>query len=213
MESPVFSVHTVWPCVWGARLWDWLHGLNYEEPNAGRKSMGRQHVLAPELRTPEGGFTVAQKLLHSAAVELRREQLWAGGLGVAVNFLDDPRQRESGPWVSRPSWKAERRFEACCDAFTLQAHLRRLWQSCPPRRPILVYVWMFGLAPAADRTASLFPLEAEPEGRAKSGATAAMDALNLRFGSQTVYPGSLQGARGAARRGIAFKHVPKLEQF
>ncbi|MGH9482361.1 MAG: DNA polymerase Y family protein, partial [Terriglobales bacterium] len=210
------QLQAAWGSVWGERLWDWLRGVNYEEPESGRKSLGRQHVLAPALRTPEGAFSVAQKLLHAAAVELRRSGLTAGGLGAAVNFLDDPRPRESGLWVSKPSWKAQCRFEACGDAFALQAHLRRLWRRCPPRRPILVYVWMFDLAAAAELKPSLFPAEADAGDRVRSdrsAATAAMDALNRRFGLQTVYPGSLQAARGAAPTRIAFKHVPKLEQF
>ena len=178
-----------------------------------RKSLGRQHVLAPELRTPERAFTVAQKLLHEAAAELRRQALSAGGLGLAVNFLDNRGQRPTGPWVNRPSWKTKARFEDCRDIFTLQAHLRRLWEACPPRPPILVYVWLFALSHEQTRTPTLFPAEADPHTRAPAAATQAMDALNRRFGSHTVYPGSLHAARGAAPRRIAFKHVPKPEEW
>jgi len=207
------QLRQAWGSVWGERLWDWLRGLDYEEPATVRKSLGRQHVLAPELRTPERAFTVAQKLLHEAAAEMRRQDLWAGGLGLAVNFLDERGQRSTGPWVNHPSWKTEARFEDCRDIFTLQAHLRRLWEACPPRPPILVYVWLFVLANEQTRTPTLFPAEADPQARATAAATAAMDALNQRFGSNTVYPGSLHTVRDAAPRRIAFKHVPKLEEW
>lgn len=206
------GLRAAWGSVWGERLWDWLRGADYEEPAAKSKSLGRQHVLAPELRNPAGGLEVAQKLLHGAAAELRRQGRWAGGMGLAVNFLGEG-ERSAGPWVTRPSWKAETRFESCRDIFTLQAHLKRLWEGCPKRAPILVYVWLFGLSLAEERPATLFPADAEPRLRAQAAATAAMDALNRRFGGQAIYPGSLHATRAAARRGIAFKHIPKLEEF
>lgn len=203
------ALGALWGGVQGERMWHLLRGTEVEVPESGRKSLGRQHVLAPELRTPDGAFAVAKKLLDSAAGELRRLDLWAGGMGLAVNFLDDPAAGKSGPWVNKPSFKAELRIEDCRDSFTLQAHLRQLWRDCPPRPPILVYVWLFDLVPDARHSLSLFAADTEKQSRA----TAAMDALNQRYGAQTIYPGAVHEARDDAPTRIPFRHVPKLDRF
>ncbi len=39
------------------------------------KSISHQHVLAPEMRTPEKAWAVAHKLLHKAAMRLRSDGL------------------------------------------------------------------------------------------------------------------------------------------
>jgi DNA polymerase IV len=50
------------------------------------KSMSHQHVLAPEMRTPEKAWAVAHKLLHKAAMRLRAGGLWASSIGLAIGF-------------------------------------------------------------------------------------------------------------------------------
>jgi hypothetical protein len=62
--------------VWGERLWHWLRGEDFDMSETEHlKSISHQHVLAPEMRTPEKAWAVAHKLLHKAAMRLR-----AGGL-------------------------------------------------------------------------------------------------------------------------------------
>ena len=205
------QMRALWGGVQGARIWHWLRGADLELRDSGRKSLGRQHVLAPELRSRAGAFAVAQKLLHLAAAELRHQGLRAGGLGLAVNFLDDRRPRAGGPWVSSPSWKANVRLAPCRDTLALQAHLRQLWENCPDRAPILVYVWLYELTPQAEYPSSLFAENRQE--RAGEAASDLMDALGRRFGPRALYPGSLHTTGDAAPTRIAFHHVPRLEQF
>ena len=76
------------------------------------KSISHQHVLAPEMRTPEKAWAVAHKLLHKAAMRLRAGGLWASSIGLAIGFAV-PRGRE-GP-VSNfgvPDARMEERAEA-----------------------------------------------------------------------------------------------------
>ena len=65
----------VWGSVLGERLWHWLSGEDFDmDETEHLKSMSHQHVLAPEMRTPEKAWAVAHKLLHKAAMRLRAER-------------------------------------------------------------------------------------------------------------------------------------------
>src|SRR5208283_3069441 len=62
----------LWGSVWGERLWHWLRGEDFDMSETQHlKSLSHQHVLAPEMRTPEKAGAVAHKLLHKAAMRLR----------------------------------------------------------------------------------------------------------------------------------------------
>jgi DNA polymerase-4 len=77
----------LWGSVWGERLWHWLRGEDFDMEEAEHlKSMSHQHVLGPEMRTPEKAWAVAHKLLHKAAMRLRAEGLWASIIGLAIGF-------------------------------------------------------------------------------------------------------------------------------
>lgn len=85
----------LWGSVWGERLWLWLRGEDFEMAECEEmKSLSHQHVLSPEMRTPERAYAVAHKLLHKAAMRLRSHELWAGSIGLAIGFA--PR-RGTGP--------------------------------------------------------------------------------------------------------------------
>ena len=51
----------IWGSVWGQRLWHWLRGEDFEMGELEhQKSISHSHVLAPEMRTPEKAWAVAQ---------------------------------------------------------------------------------------------------------------------------------------------------------
>ena len=207
------DLRRVFGSVAGARMWHLVRGSDFHEPESQRKSLGKQHVLAPELRTRAGAYSVSQKLLHTAATEVRHLNLWASGIGVAINFLDAPRGgakgRARGPWVNAPSWKAKRQVASCRDIFTLQGHLAEIWKACPEGAPILVHVWLFGLVPDDQHSLSLF----DGDTTKREQACAAMDALNQRFGAKAVYPGGVHAVRDAAPTRIPFSGIPGPEKF
>ncbi len=119
------QMRRIWKSVLGERMWHWLRGADFNDGEPQRKSLGKQHVLAPELRSREQAFRVAQKLLQSAAANLRKLNFWAGGLGVIVEFVRSRYGVERGQQVE--PWKAQMRIYECRDTFTLQAHLSNLW--------------------------------------------------------------------------------------
>src|SRR6185312_1194090 len=193
------GLRRLWGGVWGERMWHWLRGADFDMPERERKSLSRQHVLAPEHRTRAAAFPVVQKLLHSAAAELRRLDLWTGDLAVKVKFLG-----------GRKDWHAHRRLAPCRDSFQMQSILAELWKACPDAKPILVAVALSDLTASADAPPALFTAAGEQRA---TRANAVMDDLNRRFGAQTLLPASLQTVRNAARPAIGFRRTPEFEDL
>ena len=204
-----------WGSVWGERMWYWLRGEDFDmdEP-VHLKSMSHQHVLAPEMRTPEKAWAVAHKLLHKAAMRMRAGDLWASGIGLAIGFavprnLNTPVSRFGSP---TRGWKGELRLSECQDNQTLIAALCRLWASRPAGpefdHPYFIGVHRNGLVPGPLHSLNLFDaLERE---RSRARLLAAMDALNHKYGLSTLAPATMLTAFRAAPTRIAFHTIPEL---
>jgi DNA polymerase-4 len=205
----------LWGSVWGERLWHWLRGEDFEMAETDHlKSMSHQHVLAPEMRTPEKAWAVAHKLLHKAAMRLRAGGLWASSIGLSVGFAVP---RSEGAPVSRfgmPSrgWHGEVKISECQDNQTLIGALRRLWDSQPKgsetANPFFVGVQLGGLVPDRLHTLSLF--DALDMEQSRSRLLAAMDELNHKYGMSTLAPATMLTAYKAAPTRIAFHSIPDL---
>ena len=213
----------LWGSVWGQRLWHWLRGEDFGMAETEHlKSISHQHVLAPEMRTPEKAWAVAHKLLHKAAMRLRKNRLWASSIGLAVGFSPGRNQGEAGkPSAPVPvssfgaptrGWHSEIKLSECQDNHTLITALRRLWDSQPKtaesKHPYFVGVQLGGLVPDHLHTMSLFDAMDIEQSRAKLLAT--MDALNHKYGMQTVAPATMLTAYKAAPTRIAFHSIPEL---
>ena len=205
----------LWGSVWGERLWHWLHGEDFNEPESEiAKSMGHQHMLGPELRTPEKAWAVALKLMHKAAMRMRKDKLWASRISVSVAFMGQSAVRGStvfGPAKSE-SWSAELRLMECIDNATLIGALRKLWDSMPTgptyRKPFFVSVTLGDLVPDALHSLSLFDAHDGSEERQRLAE--AMDAMNNKYGLSTLAPATMLTALKAAPTRIAFSSVPEL---
>lgn len=210
----------LWGSVWGQRLWHWLRGEDFGMAETEHlKSISHQHVLSPEMRTPEKAWAVAHKLLHKAAMRLRKNGLWASSIGLAVGFSPGRNQGEGGKPMPVSSfgaptrgWHGEIKLSECQDNQTLITALRRLWDSQPKtaesKRPYFVGVQLGGLVPDHLHTMSLFDAMDTEQSRAKL--LAAMDALNHKYGMQTVAPATMLTAYKAAPTRIAFHSIPEL---
>jgi DNA polymerase-4 len=219
----------LWGSVWGERLWHWLRGEDFDmSETAHLKSMSHQHVLAPEMRTPEKAWAVAHKLLHKAAMRLRSNELWAGSIGLAIGFAVPRAQNTpvSGPGgkdlplaapVSRfgvpaRGWHAELRLSECQDNPTLITALRRLWESRPSGpeydHPYFIGVHLNELVP--DRLHSLNLFDALEGEQSRARLLEAMDKLNNKYGLSTLAPATMLTAFKAAPTRIAFHTIPDL---
>jgi DNA polymerase-4 len=197
----------IWKSVLGERLWHWLRGEDFHDPEFKRKSLGRQHVLAPEYRSAEQAYQVAQKLLHACGTKLRKLNLWAGGIGATAHFL---RKQPAGSNGALGGWQDAFRIYETQDTFTLQRHLAKLWKGCPKYDCLQIGVWLFGLVPDELHTLSLFE-----DDQKKARISNVMDQINRRYGQQSVYLASIHAVRDAAPQRIAFSNtgIPDLEDF
>jgi DNA polymerase-4 len=205
----------LWGSVWGERLWHWLHGEDFDMAETGHmKSLSHQHVLAPDMRTPEKAWAVAHKLLHKAAMRLRAADLWASSIGLAIGFAVPRGDKTPVSRFGVPTrgWKGEISLSECRDNPTLIAALSRLWASRPagPQfdHPYFIGVHLNGLVPDRLHTLNLFEGTEDEQSRARL--QAAMDALNNKYGLSTLAPATMLTAFKAAPTRIAFHSIPDL---
>jgi DNA polymerase-4 len=205
----------LWGSVWGERLWHWLQGEDFDMSETEHlKSMSHQHVLAPEMRNQEKAWAVAHKLLHKAAMRLRSEGLWAGGIGLAIGFAVPRGEKMPVSRFGAPTrgWKSELRLSECQDNQTLIAALRRLWESRPAggefEHPYFIGVHLNGLVPDRLHTLNLF--EGTEDEQSRTRLVAAMDALNNKYGLSTLAPATMLTAFKAAPTRIAFHTIPEM---
>jgi DNA polymerase-4 len=205
----------LWGGVPGARFWMKLRGNDFDEHESSTSSISHQHVLPPELRTREQAAAVGKKLLHKAALRLRQAKLWTSGMAIFVVFAkpkdrDKQSQSQSGYWLhyDRPVWEAGLRFPSCHDTMTLVNIFQDAWKSCPAFRPVMISVALVDLVPENMRNLALFD---EMYGAEKfDRLTQAMDAMNAKYGSTTLYLGGIHDVREAAPPRIAFKSIPDM---
>lgn len=215
----------LWGSVWGERLWHWLRGEDFEMAETDHlKSISHQHVLAPEMRTAEKAYAVAHKLLHKAAMRLRKHSLWASSVGLAIGF-PAPRNAQrpvSTYGVPTKGWRAELRIAECQDNSTLIAALKKLWESRPSGpdssrpdatgmdfdHPYFIGVHLNNLVP--DRLHSLNLFDALEGEQRRARLLAAMDSLNNKYGMSTLAPAAMLAAYKAAPTRIAFHSIPEL---
>jgi DNA polymerase-4 len=205
----------VWGSVLGERLWHWLQGEDFDMSETEHlKSLSHQHVLAPEMRTPEKAWAVAHKLLHKAGMRLRAGGLWATSIGLAIGFAVPRGEKTPVSRFGVPTrgWKAELRLNECQDNQTLITALSRLWASRPEGpefdHPYFIGVHLNGLVPDRLHTLNLFDVLDNEQSRARL--QAAMDALNNKYGLSTLAPATMLTAFKAAPTRIAFHSIPEL---
>ncbi|MHB1935078.1 MAG: Y-family DNA polymerase [Acidobacteriaceae bacterium] len=204
-----------WGGVQGERLWHWLRGEDFHDAELEHaKSIGHEHVLGPELRTLEGSYATAHKLLHKAAMRLRMQKLWAAGISLSLRFTvpKGAATGQHGSGIPQQAWANQLRLIECQDSQTLIEGLRKLWSMRPTgplyEKPFLVSVTLINLVPDALHTLSLFSALDREAGRDQLAAT--MDHLNRKYGTETLYFASMHLAKAAAPTRIAFHTIPDL---
>jgi DNA polymerase-4 len=209
------GMNDVWGGINGEKLWHWLQGEDFLDPELDHnKSIGNSHVLSPELRTEEGAWAVAHKLLHKAAMRLRMARLWTSHLSLTLRFAV-PRQvagSEHNSGIPQAVWSHGISLVECQDNQTLVEALGKLWAQSPKgehaKKPFFVGVQFGNLVPDHLHTLNLFS-QLESEVR-KSRLTVTMDSLNRKYGTETITSASSLLARAAAPTRIAFTSIPDL---
>jgi DNA polymerase-4 len=189
---PKREMRRIWGGIVGERFWHWLRGDDFEEEPTKRRTIGHSHVLAPEFKTMEGAYAVVQKLVHKAGMRLRKMGYWAGAISVKVKF-----GRELG-------WDDKIAMVECQDTLTLLEALHKMWEKIPrdAGKPTAVGITVYGLVPDSVHNLSLF---AESK---RTNLATAIDAINTKFGTNTIYFGGIHAAKTAAPTRIAFTSIP-----
>jgi len=184
-----------WQSIVGEQWWHRLRGEEYADKATTRRTVGHSHVMPPKLRTDEGARGVLVRLLHKAAMRLRRIDYWASRMVVGLSYTDG--------W---PKWKATAHLGRCQDTPSLLKAFERAWGNRPlGGRPLQASITLLDLTPGVSTTPSLFAEE-----RRALAAAQAMDAANERFGANTLYFASMHEARDSAPLRIAFTNIPDV---
>ena len=184
-----------WESVLGEQWWYRLRGDECPEKPTQRRTLGHSHVLPPKLRNDEGARAVFVRLLHKAGMRLRRIDYWASRLVVRLAYCDG--------W---PRWKQVMYLGRCQDTPSMLKAFERAWENRPRGpRPLQPSITLIDLVPGKCTTPSLFVEE-----RRALAAAQTMDAVNERFGANSVYFASMHAARNAAPLRIAFTNIPDV---
>jgi DNA polymerase-4 len=209
------GLHTVWGGIGGEKLWHWLRGEDFGDPELEhQKSIGHSHVLPPELRTPEGAYAVANKLLHKAAMRLRKARLWASQMTLTIKFAvpSSAASSKHSSGIYQQPWAQSCPLLECQDNQTLLEGLQRLWSQSPAgqgqKKPFFVGITLGNLIPDQLHTLSLFSGLEEEARRTRLSTT--MDRVNYKYGTNTLCFASMLPAGTAAPTRIAFSSIPDL---
>ena len=194
MAAPISLLERAFGHVMAERWWHLMRGYDIDFQARSNQSLGHSHVLAPELRNDKDGRAIMARLVYKACMRLRRSGLWTE---FASFYVKD----EVG-------WQASVGLPPTQDALTVLERLEPLWKGQKFGRVIQIGVTFGKLKEAEQVTPSLFDGETKP--RARLGH--AMDSLNMKFGKNTVYVGSLSKAKDHAGEKIAFAKTSLLSE-
>jgi DNA polymerase IV len=183
----------IWGGVNGWRFHALLHGADLPNPKTKSRSMGHQHVLAPDERTLEKATPIIRQLCTRVAQRLRAEEFYCQKLGLNIKWV-----RDLGHYAD------ECRFEETQDTHCLLTNLMRLWDTAPKLKPLRIGVTLSDLTPQGVHQPTLFDQPKDAK------LTKAMDKVNARFGRGTVGFGA--PAEPTTSK-IAFQRVPKLGEM
>lgn len=171
------------------RLWYYrLRGFETDEIEPATKSIGHQHVLAPECRTLSAARRVLVKMAEKCGHRLRQKNLWAGGVAIWISFLDGS------------FWRKNATTDLISDSRNIQRIVLGLYDSCRFQKPPLrIAVTLFNLEMMRGRQISLFS-EVEKSRRLSE----MMDYLNDKYGPETIFPAAMFGTFEAAPTRIPF---------
>jgi len=177
------------------RVWYYrLRGWELDEVTSAAKSVGHSHVLAPEFRNKSAARRVLLKMAEKCAKRLRKKNLWANSVYVAVSFL--------GGSCSTQSVKTN----LICDSQSVRINVLSLYDHLKIQKPPLkVSVTLSDLKQMNQQPISLFT---DIEKSRLFSQT--LDKINDRFGNDTIYPAAQFGTDEAAPDRIPFGDPGRL---
>lgn len=190
------QMRATWGSLVGARYHHLLKGEAIHVVRGGQKSLGHEHVLPPRERNFRDSYIVLQKLINKAALRLRRSQWMAKRMLVSIRFLNQSK------------WREEFIFHETQDTGFLIKKMAEGLRRCPKEaRPLKVGITLYDFVPEAEHQLSFF------ENDKKNKFFKAVDAINEKYGKDTVHLASLHEHLGSAPTRIAFSRIPELDEL
>ena len=203
------EMRAIWHNVEGERMFYKLRGIEIAKEQTQKRVVGHSHVLAPENRPENEAKRVSQRLLLKAASRMRRLEYYATYLTVGLRI-------ENGR-----KYHADASFKVACDNQSLAKIWQELWtsiiQHSGQKNPLIkkISVNLHGLVHASQVQPDLFDDPTVSQSQQKNEKLShAMDALNSRFGRNTVTTAATIGeANSQTGTKIAFSRIPDKEEF
>jgi DNA polymerase IV len=202
------ELRRAWGSVVGAEWYYRLRGEMLAETKTVKRSIGHSHILPPQRRAEDEARAVGVRLLTKVAQRARSMGYVGEELHVGVRFLT-PRGEPKRTWDEREKLSvlpAGSGGGGDNDTKTLMKAFAGMWEKKPRGRMLQVWVTLTGLTPKSSATGLLFEERRDPGRLSK-----ALDLINQKYGSDTLYPASMHSARKAAPRRIAFGNIPDLD--
>jgi len=192
---PESRMGRIWESVVGKRWYALLRGEDIPEVETERRSVSHSHVLPPTQRTDEGVRAVFVNLIHKAAFRLRRLGCLTRKMIVGIDYFGEHK-----------SWRKGIDIDLKNDTQTMIEAFMGVWGGRPRgRKPLRVSVAFIDLVPAGESTLPLLPAE-----RRRDNVAAALDRINDKFGTNSIYYGSMHKAPDAAPLRISFTSIPDV---
>lgn len=198
LECSEKELTQVWGSVGGTQVWRWLRGEETDEKTTQTRSISHSHVLPPDSRNWKDAEIILKKLIHKAALRMRKEGYYTGRLSIYVSLARDAGYLED-----------VRKLIDTQDTRELMSAFREMWKEFPnvEHMPMKVGCWLSDLVSQNQFTPSLF---ADPR---SDQTMETFDAINERFGKDKVYLGAIHESRESAPTRIAFSRIPKKDEF
>ena len=195
-DADACKLQRAWGGVVGKRFHALLHGEDLPSPPRQKRSLGHEHVLAPQQRSLDKAKTVLLELLIKAALRLRQENLYCQRLVVNIKWSD-----------YEGYWSDNRTFTESQDNLLLGRVFSEIWEKAPKKKPLRVGVSLTDLVHASQHQGNLFD---KPQNETL---TKVIDDLNEKFGKGSIGFGLCASSSKKLTSKIAFQRVPDLSEF
>lgn len=197
----------LWGSVTGRRMYYALHGYDIHAEPSNRGQFGHSRMLPPTHRTMASVRPLSRLLMIKAARRMRREQFRTSRISLALTAYT----RDGDT-----TWGRARDVPQLCDYTGIMDGLGELWKlayrEMNPRLALAaVHVCLGELSPMNQRQLDMW--EADENKRMREEALSdAIDVLNRRYCSTTVYPGLREDkADDNIGMKISYGRIPRIE--
>ncbi|QQE12718.1 DNA polymerase [Planctomycetota bacterium] len=187
--------------IWGSKVhgtiwWNQLRGIDLAPRPTHRRTVGHSHVLPPDLRNDPGAHAVCVRMIHKAAMRLRRMNYSTKHLWIKVYYLDEPR------------WKVRVPLGSCRDTLTMVRAFSDVWPQRTGGHPFKVAVELTELSNQQSTTLPLFEKQEKLDALSK-----VMDTIDAKYGHHTIYLAPMFGAQKSAPTRVSFTQIPEIDEF